>query len=152
MIRLVSLVALALALSSACKLKEDPASAGGKPQVPAPPDVAAPPPDALRTPSGLASKVLFVGMGSFHPTLRSTVTVRYTGWTTDGMMFDTSGREAVTFGVTQVIPGWQEVLQLMRMGERRRVWIPGHLAYDNVPDPSAPKGMLVFDIELLDIR
>jgi FKBP-type peptidyl-prolyl cis-trans isomerase len=41
---------------------------------------------------------------------------------------------------------------LMRKGEKRRVWIPGALAYDNSPDPSTPKGMLVFDIELIDIK
>jgi peptidylprolyl isomerase len=121
----------------------------------APDDVAAPPSDALKTPSGLASKVLRVGMGMSHPTPRSTVTVHYTGWTaSDGRMFESSvasGKPA-TFQVLGVIPGWTEGLQLMVRGEKRRFWIPGHLAYDNIEMPGAPKGMLVFDIELLEVR
>ena len=154
MIRRVGFVVFLLALLFGCKLKEEAPPAGGLPQIPAPADVAAPPEDALRTPSGLASKVLRVGLGSVHPTLRSTVTVHYTGWTTDGRMFDSSvaRNEAATFPLTQVIPGWTEALQLMRIGEKRRFWIPGKLAYEGSPDPNDPKGTLVFDIELLDIR
>ncbi len=121
----------------------------------APADVAAPPRDALKTPSGLASKVLRVGLGSTHPGPQSTVTVHYTGWTTDGNMFSSSLTDGkpITFPVTQVIPGWVEGLQLMRAGEKRRFWIPGSLAYDAVAGPpDAPRGMLVFDIELISIR
>jgi peptidylprolyl isomerase len=155
MIRRVGFVVFLLALLFGCTLKEEaPPAAGGLPQIPAPSDVAAPPADALRTPSGLASKVLRVGLGSFHPKPTSSVTVHYTGWTTDGKMFDSSiaRNEAATGPVSAFIPGWIEALQLMRIGEKRRFWIPGHLAYDNIPDPTAPKGMLVFDIEMLDIR
>jgi peptidylprolyl isomerase len=122
----------------------------------APPDVAGPPADAHRTPSGLASKMLRVGVGAVRPTPRSTVTVHYTGWTTDGQMFDSSlrqpGQQPVSFPLDGVISGWTEGLQLMVAGEKRRFWIPGHLAYDGIADPTAPKGMLVFDIELLDVR
>jgi FKBP-type peptidyl-prolyl cis-trans isomerase len=143
------LVATALA-ASACQLKEEP----GDSSIPAPADVKAPPADALRTPSGLASKVIIVGLGNSRPTPTSTVTVHYTGWTTDGKMFESSYQSGkpVTFPVGQVIPGWQEALQLMVAGEKRRFWIPGHLAYDSNPDPTAPKGMLVFEIELLTVR
>jgi peptidylprolyl isomerase len=112
------------------------------------------PDDALRTPSGIASKVLRVGLGTVRPTPRSTVTVHYTGWTMDGKQFESSldrGKPA-TFRLDEVIPGWTEALQLMVRTEKRRFWIPGHLAYDNSPDPTAPKGMLVFDIELLEVR
>ena len=149
---------LALAMSvSACQLKEDEASApptGGPPPIPAPADVAAPPADALRTPSGLASKMLIVGLGSIHPKADSKVTVHYTGWTTDGQMFDSSYLRGApsTMRLDQVIPGWTEGVQLMVVGEKRRFWIPGNLAYDNNPRPGAPKGMLVFEIELVDIR
>jgi peptidylprolyl isomerase len=82
------------------------------------------------------------------------VTVNYTGWTTDGKMFDSSipRGEPSTFEVSGVIPGWTEGVQLMVVGEKRRFWIPGALAYDNIPDPNAPKGMLVFDIELLAVK
>jgi peptidylprolyl isomerase len=118
-------------------------------------ELAAPPPDALKTPSGIASKVLRVGLGESHPGPQSTVTVHYTGWTAaDGQEFDSSMREGkpITFRLNEVIPGWTEALQLMRVGEKRRVWIPGALAYDNSNRPDAPKGMLVFDIELIRIH
>jgi FKBP-type peptidyl-prolyl cis-trans isomerase len=117
-------------------------------------EFAAPPADALKTPSGLASKVLRVGLGQTHPSPQSTVTVHYTGWTADGKMFESSTTDGkpITFRVTEVIQGWVEGLQLMRVGEKRRFWIPGALAYDNNPRPDAPKGMLVFDIELIRIH
>jgi FKBP-type peptidyl-prolyl cis-trans isomerase len=153
------LIALSVAAGSACQLKDEnaaPAGASGAAAaaMKAPPDVAAPPADALRTPSGLASKVIIVGMGTMHPTPRSTVTVHYTGWTPDGQMFDSSYRQGrpISFPLDQVISGWVEGLQLMVVGEKRRFWIPGPLAYDNLQVPGAPKGMLVFDIELLDLR
>ena len=59
-------------------------------QIPAPDDVAAPPKDAKKTKSGIAYKVLKPGRGDEHPTATSEVRVHYTGWTTDGKMFDTS--------------------------------------------------------------
>jgi len=116
-----------------------------------PPDVAAPPEDAKVTDSGLASKVLVEGTGSEHPTAEDSVTVHYTGWTTDGNMFDSSvsrGQPA-TFPLNRVIPGWTEGLQLMVVGEKRRFWIPEDLAYKG--RPGAPQGTLVFDVELLEI-
>ncbi|HSL20272.1 MAG TPA: FKBP-type peptidyl-prolyl cis-trans isomerase [Vicinamibacterales bacterium] len=118
----------------------------------APADVGAPPSDAKRTPSGLAYKVLTPGTGSQKPNSRSRVTVHYTGWTTDGKMFDssvTSGQPA-TFGLDQVIAGWTEGVQLMVEGEKARFWIPQDLAYKG--QPGAPRGMLVFDVELIKIQ
>jgi hypothetical protein len=119
---------------------------------PAPPDVAAPPADAERTPSGLTSKVLKPGSGDKRPNRTSLVTVHYTGWTTDGQSFDSSvtrGQPA-TFPLDRVIAGWTEGVQLMRVGEERRFWIPEALAYQG--RPGRPAGMLVFDVELLEIR
>lgn len=120
-------------------------------EIPAPPDVAAAPGDAERTASGLASKKLQDGTGGTHPKADSRVRVHYTGWTTDGRMFDSSVArgEPIVFGLDEVIPGWTEGVQLMAVGEKRRFWIPVELAYNNAP--GAPQGMLVFDIELLDI-
>jgi peptidylprolyl isomerase len=117
----------------------------------APADVAAPPSDARRTRSGLAYKVVRPGSGNDHPHDRSRVTVHYTGWTTDGKMFDSSvtrGKPA-TFGLNQVIKGWTEGVQLMVAGEKARFWIPENLAYKGM---SGPQGMLVFDIELIAIE
>ena len=118
----------------------------------APKDVAAIPKNAKKTKSGLGSRVLEKGTGKVHPTADSTVTVHYSGWTTDGKLFDSSivrGAPA-TFGLKQVIPGWTEGLQLMVVGEKRRLWIPEDLAYGG--RPGRPQGMLVFDVELLDIK
>lgn len=116
-----------------------------------PPDVAAPPSDAKRTASGLAYKILKEGTGTQKPSSRSRVTVHYSGWTTDGKMFDSSvvrGTPA-TFGLDQVIKGWTEGVQLMLVGEKTRFWIPQDLAYKG--QAGSPRGMLVFDVELIRI-
>ena len=119
--------------------------------IPAPPDVAAPPSDAERSSSGLASKVLTAGTGRTHPRASESVTVHYTGWTTDGAMFDSSVSRGApsSFPLNRVIRGWTEGLQLMVVGEKRRFWIPEDLAYGG---ERPPLGMLVFDVELLAIR
>ena len=116
----------------------------------APADVKAPPADAKKTASGLAYKVLQQGVGGRHPRPTSEVTVHYTGWTTDGKMFDSSvvRGQPSTFALDGVIPGWTEGLQLMFEGEKTRFWIPEKLAYKG---KSAPYGMLVFDVELIKI-
>jgi peptidylprolyl isomerase len=116
-----------------------------------PPDVAAPPADAQKSSSGLAWKVLKPGTGTLHPKRDSIVRVHYTGWTTDGKMFDSSYSKGTpaTFKLTDVIPGWTEGLQLMTAGESRRFWIPKNLAYRGAP--GKPEGMLVFDVDLIEI-
>ena len=76
----------------------------GDTQISPPPDVAAAPADAARTGSNLASKVVTPGTGTRHPRPNSRVTVHYTGWTTDGKMFDSSRGEPSTFGLDEVIP------------------------------------------------
>ena len=120
--------------------------------IPAPDDVAAPPADATGTPSGLATKVLTPGTGTAHPRANSRVKVHYSGWTTDGQMFDSSvaRNEPISFGLNQVIAGWTEGVQLMVEGETRRLWIPEKLAYGG--QRGAPQGMLVFDVTLLAIE
>ncbi|MEM9193006.1 MAG: FKBP-type peptidyl-prolyl cis-trans isomerase [Myxococcota bacterium] len=128
-------------------------SPGSRPdEIPAPDDVAEAPADAERTESGLASKVLQAGTGEDHPGPRDQVRVHYTGWTTDGNMFDSSVTrgEPISFGLDGVIAGWTEGLQLMVVGEKRRLWIPEALAYQG--RPGRPAGMLVFDVELLSFE
>jgi peptidylprolyl isomerase len=86
-----------------------------------------------------------------HPRPSSTVTVHYSGWTTDGKLFDSSvlrGQPA-SFPLDRVIAGWTEGLQLMTEGEKTRFWIPEALAYKG---QSPPYGMLVFDVELIKIQ
>jgi peptidylprolyl isomerase len=120
-------------------------------QIPAPEHVAAPPPDAIRTASGLAYKVLQPGQGDTRPGPTSTVMVHYTGWTTDGKMFDSSvlRNKPNVFPLDKVIPGWSEGVQLMVQGEKTRFWVPEELAYKGRPD--RPQGMLVFDVELIGL-
>jgi FKBP-type peptidyl-prolyl cis-trans isomerase len=120
--------------------------------IPPPPDVAAPPTNARREKSGLATLVLARGTGKRRPTAGDTVEVHYSGWTTDGRLFDSSiprGRSA-HFPLRGVLPGWAEGLQLMVEGEKRRLWIPADLAYAG--RPGAPAGTLVFDVELIAIE
>ena len=108
--RTLALLALAATISSA-----QPATLKS---IPAPTDVAAPPGDAAKTGSGLATKVIAPGAGKEHPTAADLVTVSYTGWTTDGKMFDSSvarGKPS-TFGVNRVIAGFSEGIQLMVAG------------------------------------
>lgn len=120
--------------------------------IPAPADVAAVPPDATTTSTGLATRVLTPGTGTTHPRPASRVKVHYSGWTTDGQMFDSSvaRNEPISFGLNQVIAGWTEGVQLMVEGETRRLWIPEKLAYGG--QRGAPQGMLVFDVELIKIE
>jgi len=124
-----------------------------RPAPPIPHDVSAPPVDAMRTESGLAYRFLEEGDGTAHPGGIDEVRVHYSGWTTDGRMFDTSvtrGRPA-RFQVNAVLEGWTEMLSLMVVGDRVRVWIPPELAYGDRATPGRPHGMLVFEIELLGI-
>jgi peptidylprolyl isomerase len=121
------------------------------PRIP-PPDVKGPPDDAKRTSTGLAYKVLRPGTGTRNPAAWSRVTVNYTGWTTDGKMFDSSIARGMpaTFGLSDVIAGWTEGVALMVEGERTRFWIPESLAYKG--EVGQPRGMLVFDIDLIRIE
>ena len=141
-----NLLTLVFVLAAASVSAQPPASS----PILAPPNVAAPPADAVKTASGLATKVITPGKGKDHPAKEDTVTVHYTGWKTDGTMFDSSvarGKPS-SFPVARVIAGFSEGLQLMVPGEKRRLWIPETLAYRGTREP---KGMLVFDLELIDI-
>jgi FKBP-type peptidyl-prolyl cis-trans isomerase len=117
----------------------------------APSDVAAVPADAERSKSGLAWRVLKEGSGDKHPQPNSVVSLQYTGWTPAGEVFMTTARRGLpkSFAMTSVLPGWHEGLQLMRIGEKRRFWIPRDLAYGG--RPGRPEGLVVFDIELVAI-
>ena len=120
--------------------------------IPAPEDVAKPPADAATTPSGLASKVLQPGSGTAKPGATDLVTVHYTGWTTDGKMFDSSvvRGEPTEFPLGAVIKGWTEGVQLMTVGEKTRFWIPAGLAYGESPPPGAPAGTRSFALLCID--
>lgn len=106
------------------------------------------------TESGLQYEIVSAGKGK-SPKAEDTVTVHYKGTTIDGTVFDDSSKrgEPAVFGVNQVIPGWTEVLQLMKEGAKYRVVIPPALAYGprGVPPMIEPNSVLVFDVELVSI-
>jgi FKBP-type peptidyl-prolyl cis-trans isomerase len=118
---------------------------------PVPNDVAAPPKGAKKTAKGVFYKVLKPGTGKARPKVEQIVRVHYTGWTTDGKMFDSSvvRDSPARFPLGNVIAGWTDGLQTMVVGETTRFWIPEELAYKG--REGSPKGMLVFDVELLEI-
>jgi peptidylprolyl isomerase len=125
------------------------------PAPPVPEDVATVPEDAQKTESGLAYKVLESGDGGAKPGATSKVTVHYSGWETNGQMFDSSVTrgEPAQFGLNQVIRGWTEGVQLMSKGDKFRFWIPEGLAYGPKQEGSGrPGGLLVFDVELIEIQ
>lgn len=127
-----------------------------QPEPPPPPVVPAfikgPPRNAKRTASGLAYRVLKKGTGKEHPTATSVVKVRYSAWTTDGTMFDSSAARGKpsTYALNRLIKGWSEGVRLMVVGEKTRFWIPEKLAYNG--RLGSPAGMLIFEVELLAIE
>jgi FKBP-type peptidyl-prolyl cis-trans isomerase len=105
----------------------------------------------VTTESGLQYKVLTTGEGP-KPTKESTVEVHYAGKLLDGTEFDSSIKRGVPvkFGVTQVIPGWTEALQLMPEGSKWELYIPADLGYGaGGQGPIGPNSVLVFEVELL---
>jgi FKBP-type peptidyl-prolyl cis-trans isomerase len=108
------------------------------------------------TASGLQYEVIKHGTGTVSPKSTDTVKVDYTGVLLNGNVFDSSiarGEPAV-FRLDQVIPGWTEGLQLMKVGDRFRFVIPANLAYGTAsPSPDIPpNSTLVFQVDLLAIQ
>ena len=107
------------------------------------------------TTTGLQYKVLKEGTGEM-PTAESLVTAHYRGTLLDGTEFDSSyGRgEPAQFPVNGVIPGWSEVLKLMKVGAKYQVWIPSDLAYgeEGAGQRIGPNSTLVFEIELMKVE
>ncbi len=112
--------------------------------------------EIMATASGLQYEVLSKGAGTESPKATDRVRVHYHGTTIDGGIFDSSVErgEPITFGLNQVIKGWTEGLQLMKVGDKFKFYIPADLAYgDNSPSPKIPPGsVLIFEVELFDIN
>lgn len=111
-------------------------------------------PEIITTASGLQYEVLAEGNGA-KPAASDQVVVHYTGKLIDGTVFDSSVErgQPATFGVTQVIPGWVEALQLMKAGSKWRLYIPSDLAYgpNGAGGAIGPNATLIFDVELLQV-
>ena len=108
----------------------------------------------VELPSGLQYEILKQGTGA-KPSASDKVECHYHGTLINGTVFDSSVQrgEPATFGVSQVIPGWVEALQLMPVGSKWRLFIPSNLAYGEhgAGDVIEPNSTLIFDVELLDI-
>lgn len=111
-------------------------------------------PEVKTTASGLQYEVIEEGTGAM-PKAGDQVTVHYTGKLIDGTVFDSSVErgEPATFGVTQVIPGWVEALQMMKEGAKWRLFIPSQLAYgsNGAGNVIGPNATLIFDVELIKV-
>ncbi len=111
--------------------------------------------EVLTTPTGLQYEVLTQGEGA-KPGAGDSVTVHYTGKLIDGTVFDSSEErgEPATFGVTQVIPGWVEALQMMNEGSKWRLYIPSELAYgpNGAGGVIGPNQTLIFDVTLISVN
>jgi len=107
--------------------------------------------------SGLQYLILESGDASgASPTADNSVLAHYHGTLIDGTVFDSSvdRGEPAQFGLSQVISGWTEALQLMKVGDKWRLFLPSNLAYgEQSPTPAIPpNSALIFDVELLEIR
>ena len=112
-------------------------------------------PGIRTTPSGLQYEVFSEGSGK-SPAASDTVRVHYTGKLLNGTVFDSSVErgEPAEFGLSQVIAGWTEGLQLMKPGAKYRFFIPSELAYGEhgAGNSIPPHATLIFDVELLAVR
>ncbi|MCS7035751.1 MAG: FKBP-type peptidyl-prolyl cis-trans isomerase [Saprospiraceae bacterium] len=110
----------------------------------------------ITTASGLQYEVLKRGNGKESPKATDRVKVHYHGTNIDGSVFDSSVErgQPITFGLNQVIAGWTEGLQLMRVGDKFKFYIPSELAYgERSPSPKIkPNSVLIFEVELFEIN
>jgi FKBP-type peptidyl-prolyl cis-trans isomerase FklB len=109
------------------------------------------------TESGMQYEVLASGEeGAASPTLNDTVEVHYHGTLPDGTVFDSSveREQPATFGLQQIIPGWQEALPMMKEGDKWKIVLPPSLAYgeQGAGGDIGPNQVLIFEIELLDVK
>lgn len=105
---------------------------------------------AQETGSGLHYQIIDEGYG-VRPNVNSVVSVKYKGYFTSGQVFD-EAKSAVTFGLRNLILGWQEGIPLVQKGGKIKLFVPSHLAYGSTGSGSVPPNtVLIFEIELIDV-
>lgn len=145
----------AVAAAAAAAASANAAASNAAPVLPAAPMAPVPGSGRMKTGSGLEYEVLVSGpAGGRSPTRADSVVVHYHGTLPSGTVFDSSVERGMpaTFGVSQVIPGWTEALQLMKPGDKWNIYIPYKLAYgDRAMGKIPPFSDLIFQVELLQI-
>lgn len=132
-------------------------TAKARAQAAKPPAMPARPAALVTLPDGLAYRIVTPGNGTQHPTLSDSVTANYTLWKADGTFLESTCKaggkcKPATFPLGKLIPGWQEMIPMMTVGEKVQLWLTADLAYGDPPrKPHRPAGPLVFEIELLGI-
>ena len=105
--------------------------------------------------NGIQYEIISSGQGTENPSSNDEVTVHYKGTLINGTEFDSSyaRQQPMQFQLNRVIKGWQEILQVMTIGDKWKVYIPSDLAYgEKGPRNIGPNATLIFEIELLDIN
>jgi FKBP-type peptidyl-prolyl cis-trans isomerase len=112
------------------------------------------PRSARKTPSGLALQMLHKGRGTRHPASDSRMTLHFSGWTADGRLIESSvmGGQPATYEMEGVLPGWREALPRMVVGDKVRLFIPASLAFGEKARRGTPRGDVVYELELLQLR
>lgn len=160
MLRSLPILILALATAVACSSDREAQQTGEEAAVSQPSSQPSGPPpvtgDTIATSSGLKYIVLQSGEGT-QAEQGKVVSVHYTGWLTDGTKFDSSfdSNQPIRFpvGTGHVIPGWDEAVGMMRVGDRWRIILPPDIAYgpQGRPPVIPPSSTLVFDVELVGV-
>jgi len=122
---------------------------------PTPADLKGPPADAVRTSSGLAYRVLQNGTGNAHPSMKDKVRVHFSGWRSDGKLFESTeiAKHPALVALGAAMAGWREAVSSMVVGEKARFWIPASLAFGEKPgNRFTPAGDMVYEIELLGVE
>ena len=121
---------------------------------PIPADLKAPPGSATKLESGVAYRRIKNGSGTEHPSSKSQMLLDFSGWTLNGDLIESTvmAGHPASFELINALRGWREVLQLMVVGDKVRIWIPAALAYGAKPRRGQPKGDLVYELELLALQ
>jgi len=118
---------------------------------PVPVDLKAPSASAVKLESGVAYRRIKKGSGTEHPSGKTQMLLDFSGWTANGDLIESTvmAGHPASFELINALRGWREVLQLMVVGDKVRIWIPAALAYGTKPRRGQPKGDLVYELELV---